>query len=171
MRHTLLRALWVTLAVTCGAAPAAAEKHAFVVGIDTYDNIRSLKKARGDARAMEAVLKELGFTVIKVEDATRSSFNKAWQDYLDTLKQDDVAAIFFAGHGVELGGRVYLVPRDVPYVKASRQDQLMRKSISFPELLSDLHERKTKFNLVILDACREKSVRRRRPFSGQGWPP
>ena len=139
--------------------PVLAEKRvAFVVGIDKYDNLSKdaqLDKARSDARAVARLLEDLGFDLIAKEDVTRSAFNSHWQDFLNKLTPGDTAAFYFAGHGVEFGGRTYLLPRDVPSLKPGRDELLRREALSLQEFLADLKERGTRLNLVILDACRE----------------
>jgi uncharacterized caspase-like protein len=93
------------LAPTVGHAQ---KRVALVVGIDTYDYlgpVSQLKKARADARSIADSLKTLGFEVIQKDDATRSDFNNSWQDFLNKLEPGDTAALYYAGHGVEIGGR------------------------------------------------------------------
>lgn len=150
----------VLLALLLAAtAPALAEKRvALVMGIDAYDNLPAhtqLQKARADANAVGDTLKALGFEVVRAENATRSQFNSLWGDFLSKLNRGDTAALFFAGHAVELSGRNYLLPRDVPNIRLGREEVLKRESLSLPEFLTDLQERGTRVNIVILDACRD----------------
>jgi uncharacterized caspase-like protein len=140
--------------------PAAlAEKRvALVVGIDKYDNLgpqAQLRRARSDAAAVARLLKDIGFDVMAMDDVTRSAFNSHWQDFLNKLTPGDTAAFYFAGHGVEFAGRNYLLPRDVPHLKPGRDELLRREALSLQEFLTDLREKGTRLNLVILDACRE----------------
>jgi hypothetical protein len=143
---------------------ALAEKRvALVIGIDNYDNLgphAQLRKARSDAAAVARVLRELGFDVIAKNDVTRSDFNNHWQDLLNKLVPGDTAAFFYAGHGVEFGGRSYLLPSDVPNIRPGRDELLKREALSLQEFLADLREKGTKFNLVILDACRDNPFER-----------
>jgi uncharacterized caspase-like protein len=138
---------------------ASAQKRvALVIGIDRYDNLDSrvqLKKARADAKGVAETLRSLGFDVIHKDDVARSAFNSHWQDFLNKLAAGDTAAFYFAGHGIELGGRNYLIPRDVPGVRPGRDELLKRESLSLQEFLADLREKGTRLNLVILDACRD----------------
>src|SRR6476620_9189247 len=75
---------------------ASAQKRvAFVVGTDKYDNLdktRQLQRAVGDARAVGAALKGLGFEVVAAENVTRGQFNDQFQKFLDKLKVGDTAA-------------------------------------------------------------------------------
>jgi Caspase domain len=157
--------VWVALAlvVTLVAASAAqAEKRiAFVVGIDKYDNLgpqQQLQRAVNDARAVGAALGSVGFEVTSAENVGRGAFNAIWQQFIDMLQPDDTAAIYFSGHGVEIEGSNFLLPRDVPSVNFGRQEQLKRESLSVSEMLLDLRRRKPQVTLVILDACRDNPL-------------
>jgi uncharacterized caspase-like protein len=106
--------------------PAAAQKRvALVVGIDRYDNLHpyaQLKKAGADAQSVAETLAALGFDVVHKNELTRSAFNSHWQDFLNKLS----AGASSPGHGVELGGRNYLLPRDVPNLRPGREELLRR---------------------------------------------
>jgi S1-C subfamily serine protease/uncharacterized caspase-like protein len=145
-------------ALATPGAHAQNNRVALVIGIDRYDNLEpraQLKKARADARSVADALTSVGFTVIHKDDVTRSSFNSYWQDFLNQLAPGDTAAFYFAGHGIELGGRNYLLPRDVPNIRSGRDELTKRESLSLQEFLADLREKGTRLNLVILDACRD----------------
>jgi hypothetical protein len=158
-----MRAVWPSLIMALflpiAAAPAAAEtKRAFVVGIDRYDNLpeqAQLKKAVGDARAMGETFAQLGYTVTADTNTTRPRFNDRWQSFLQSIRPGDSVAFVFSGHGIEINGANYLLPRDVPRIRLGRDEQLKRESLSLSEILADLRERKPRFSLIILDAFRD----------------
>ena len=159
MLHHVRIILTAFLAFISLALPVRAERRiALVIGNDTYDKLDSraqLRKAKSDAAAMAATFRVLGFDVIQKDDVTRFAFNEHWQDFLNKLSPGDTAAFYFAGHGIELGGRNYLLPRDIPNIRPGREELLKRESLSLQEFLADLREKKTRLNLVILDACRD----------------
>ena len=137
---------------------AQAKRVALVVGINKYDNLpreRQLIKAVNDARAMEAALKSVGFDVIKAEDVGRSTFNQVWQQLLNKVSPGDEVAVFFSGHGVEIDGGNYLVPRDIPAVGSGESRRLKNEAVSFDEMRRDLATHGPKLSLFILDACRD----------------
>ena len=154
-----MRLAIVLLMLALVSSPALCQKRiALVIGVDTYDNLdqrAQLKKARADATAVAGAFASLGFDVIHKLDVARSAFNGHWQDFLNKLSPGDTAVFYFAGHGVELGGRNYLLPRDIPRVRPGRDELLKRESLSVQEFLADLREKGTRLNLVILDACRD----------------
>jgi len=154
----MVRVAIVVLAVLLLPAAAHAKRVALVVGINKYDNLpreRQLAKAVNDARAMEAALKLVGFDVVKAEDVGRSAFNQAWQQLLNKVSPGDEVAVFFSGHGVEIEGVNYLIPRDVPAVGSGETRRLKNESLSFDEIRRDLAAHGPKLSLFILDACRD----------------
>lgn len=158
-------ALTLLLALFASAAPAHATKRlAFVIGIDRYDNLtndQQLKRAVADARAMTATFKDLQFNVIGGDNVSREQFLVYWQGFLDAISPGDTAAVFFAGHGIEVEGSNYLMPRDVP--AAAKGERVLRSSaVALTEVLLDLDKRKPGTAFVVLDACRNN------PFSVSG---
>lgn len=165
----MFRASIVALALAAGvlglgglSSRALAQRNiAFIAGTDKYDNLdpkAQLQRAVNDARAVAAAFKSLRFEVISVENVTRGQFNAQWQVFLDKLKAGDTAAFYYAGHGVEIEGLNFLLPRDIPNIKFGRQEQIKRESISVAELLLDLRSRNPAITLIILDACRENPL-------------
>ena len=140
----MVRVAIAFLALMLLVSTARAEKRvAFVVGIDKYDNLgpqQQLQRAVNDARSVGAALASLGFEVVRAENVGRGAFNAEWQKFLDKLQPGDTAAIYFSGHGVEIEGLNFLLPRDVPNISYGRQEQLKRESLSVSELLLDLQE-------------------------------
>ena len=74
---------------------------------------------------------------------------------LNKLAPGDDVAVFFSGHGVEIEGGNYLVPRDVPAVGTGEARRLKNESLSFDEMRRDLAAQGPKLSLFILDACRD----------------
>ena len=153
-------------ALFLAAAPSDvhAKRVALVVGIDRYDNLpahQQLERAVADARTLATTLKELGFDVTAVENTGREGFYSAWTRFLGSVAPGDTAALFYAGHGIEMRGSNYLIPRDAP--AAEKGEIVLRNgSLALATLLDDLEERKPGVSLVILDACRNN------PFAVSG---
>ena len=143
-----------------GASPAAhaAKRVAFVVGIDAYDNLpeqQQLKKAVNDAQAIGEALVGLGYDVQKADNVGRTDFLRQWQLFLNRLEPGDDAAVFFAGHGVEIDGQNFLLPRDVPRVASGEEEVLKGSGLSLAALLDQVRDRHPQIGLYILDACRD----------------
>lgn len=140
---------------------SAAKRIAFVVGIDTYDNLGpddQLLNPVNDARAISRKLQELEFDVTDGPNVSRRQFNTKWQDILDKTTADDTLVLFYSGHGVQVDGQNYLLPRDIPYIKHGRSNELKREALNVSELLLDLRtgdRQPPKVTVMILDACRD----------------
>ena len=75
---------------------------ALVVGNDVYASMPVLLNAANDARLVTGALEAVGFTVETVLDATHSQLTAALGTFARTLRRDDVALVYFAGHGVQV---------------------------------------------------------------------
>ena len=107
------RVLFAAVATLWLGSPALAEKRvALVVGNSAYVQAGALPNPMNDASDMAEALKQVGFEVILGLDLTKSAFDGKVRDFARALEQADVAVFFYAGHGLQVGGRNYLVPVD-----------------------------------------------------------
>src|SRR5262245_33827227 len=141
---------------------------AFLVGIDNYDKVPKLQSAISDVRAARQTLisPDVGYRdadVTPLEDATQSQFTIKWQSFLDRVAASKatggVVFFYFAGHGVELKGENFLLPRDLPELDQADQTQLRKGAIDLQHLLGqfgDLQSRKDGLvGIFVIDACRD----------------
>ena len=84
------------------------------------------------------------------------------------LERADLALLFYAGHGMQVAGKNYLVPVDA---KLERAGDLSLDTIEVSQILAQMEAEK-RVNLIFLDACatirwrarfRARSARARRP--------
>jgi len=90
-------------------APGGERRVALVIGNSAY-RTASLRNPVNDARAMARALSETGFGATLMEDATRSGMRRAVREFGDEIARGGVGLFFFAGHGMQIRGRNYLVP-------------------------------------------------------------
>ena len=62
---------------------------------------------------MTLTLQAIGFSVTPLDNADRSSFNAAWQQFLGSIEPGDEVVFSFSGHGVEIEWENFLVPSDI----------------------------------------------------------
>src|SRR5262245_11389631 len=110
-------ALCYALAVL-GAPPARAErKVALVVGNSLYGQHAALPNVPNDAAAMATLLKGAGFDSVVVQsNLSVAALRGALRDFAGEVTAADVAVLFYAGHGIEVGGTNYLIPVDARLV-------------------------------------------------------
>jgi len=126
-----------------------------VVGIDRYDNIPSLQKAGNDARAVSDALEQAGFAVTTLIDSDRRDLSRALSRFSASLSPGDEAVFYFAGHGVEVEGRNYLLPADVPGMRPGEELFLINESLAADDVLSAIQSSGARVSVMILDACRD----------------
>ena len=134
-------------------APAqsrAPERVALVIGNADY-TVRPLRNPVNDARAVADSLKGLGYDVVTKENASMSAMLDAMRDFWLRSRRASVRVLYYSGHGVQYGGRNFLVPVDA-VLKA--EDEVPRKAVSASDLVDKLAASGAAVNIVILDACR-----------------
>lgn len=138
-----------------GAFPALAERHALVIGNDGYESLPGLQKARNDAEAVAAALQAQGFEVALLTDAGRREMTRGISDLAGRIAPGDEVLFYFAGHGVEVAGRNYLLPTDAPAANPGDEAFLTAESVAADDVLFTLQERGAAVTVLILDACRD----------------
>lgn len=135
--------------------PAKEQRVALVVGNSRYD--APLRNPVNDARAIAAQLREVGFSVTLLEDAPLDKMFEAIRVFGDQLRGGGVGLFYFAGHGVQIAGRNYLVPVGS---QIEREDEVVYRSIDAGQVLNKMASAGNRVNLVILDACRSNPFAR-----------
>ena len=152
-----------------GAQSNNVRRLALVIGNDSYKHVAGLTNARADATAIARALQKAGFKVTLKIDADLSGFKEAIRTFKAEVAGGDEAVFFYAGHGVELRGSNYLLPVDV---KGNEEDQVKDDAVPLQRVLEDLQDRKARFTLAIVDACRNNPFRDAgRAIGGRGLAP
>ena len=152
------------------AAPAAGtatgeKRLALVVGNADYPNA-PLRNPVNDARDLAAALSDSGFEVIRLENANLRQMRTAVREFGDRLKQQrGVGLFYFAGHGMQLKGRNFLIPVGA---QIEREDEIEFEGLDANLVLEKLDAAGNRFNIVILDACRNNPFARAFRSTAQG---
>ena len=149
----------VIVAGWCLASPAAAEKRlALIVGNSAYASASRLANPANDAGDMAAALKQIGFEVLVGADLDKRAFDAKVREFARALPAADVALFYYAGHGLQVGGRNYLVPIDA---QLQTERDLDFEGVALDFVLKQMElEREGKTNIVLLDACRDNPLAR-----------
>jgi tetratricopeptide (TPR) repeat protein len=131
---------------------------ALVIGNAAYTNVAPLTNAGRDAEALAAEFDALGFRkVTLLRDLSREQMFAALRAFAKDAETADWAVIYFAGHGLEMGGVNWLAPVDAQF-KTDRDVRL--EAVSIDELSAAI-EGVRGLRLIVLDACRNN------PFAPQ----
>lgn len=138
-------------------APAHAKRVALVIGNSSYVQ-GPLKNPVNDARAMEARLKALGFTVIKRENLRQREIGPMLREFRAAIRPGDDVLFFYAGHGLQIKGENFLPTVDA---QIEGEDDVPLFSINVnTQLLTMLEETRAGVKLLFLDACRNNPYAR-----------
>lgn len=143
------------------------KRFALLIGNSNYIHGGNLHNPVNDVRDIKRALESLGFTVIKYENCTQKEMKMAINDFGRRLNSQDVGLFFYAGHGVQVRGRNYLLPVDA---KLDSEQDAEYDCVRADRILAKMEAAGSKTNIVILDACRDNPFERawRRGQKGTG---
>src|SRR5262249_24887006 len=111
----LLAAVFLWASVDRAAAAVGGERRvALVIGNSAYQYVPHLPNPTNDAEAMAATLQKLGFEVTKGIDLDRAGTEKIIRAFSAQLPGAKVALLYYAGHGIQVADRNYIIPVDAP---------------------------------------------------------
>jgi invasion protein IalB len=144
---------------TPGPRPAVGDRRiALVIGNSAYENAPALANPRRDAVLVADILKRTGFESVTVQtDLRKDALVGALRAFAARAETADWAVVYYAGHGMEVGGVNYLVPIDA---RIAADRDVGFEAVPLEQVLNAA-ERAKKLRLVILDACRDN------PFANQ----
>ena len=146
-----------------------ASRRALVIGNDSYKQVSKLLNARADATAIADSLRNVGYQVTLKLDLNEKEMKLALRSFKAQIEGGDEVMFFFAGHGVQLGSSNYLLPVDIA---GESEEQIKDDSIQLQRVLDDMNERKAKFTLALIDACRDNPFKMAsRALGGRGLAP
>jgi hypothetical protein len=163
MTHWLSKALFVLASLTylCPLAvhaQAAEDRVAFIIGNGGYPKSLALKNPLNDATAIEKQLTSLGFETKSYKDLKVAEVSGLRQQMESRIKRNSVLFFYYAGHGVQIDGRNYLLPVDA---SVNDGEKASKESLYLGDVLHAIERMRPKIAVVILDACRDN------PFKDQ----
>ena len=109
LRSLNLGLLFVFLTAAQGTAYAA-KRVALVLGNSAYTHAPPLPNPVNDANDIAAKFMDLDFVVSLAVDATKAETDVIMREFADALEGAEVAIFFYAGHGLQVGGRIISCP-------------------------------------------------------------
>ena len=163
VRHllALLVLLGPTLAAAQGDKP---QRVALVIGNAKYAEA-PLPNAVNDAADIAKELQAAGFSVLHRENASLKDMRLALREFGDKLGKSATGVFYYAGHGLQVRGRNYLVPVDADI---AREDEVQFSAVDLAAVMEKLDTARNPVNLVILDACRNNPFARRFTLANAG---
>jgi uncharacterized caspase-like protein len=135
-------------------AASAGRRVALVIGNGAYAHVKALPNPPNDARSIAKSLRHIGFAVSEGVDLDRAAMQKMTRDFLRDAARAEVALVYYAGHGVQIDGRNYLVSVDVR-LQAGRN--ITDGMTDMDTILAGLDD-EVRTNILIFDACRNNPL-------------
>jgi hypothetical protein len=165
----MLRAsgLALGLAIFSAAAQAPLDvRLALVIGNGAYAGA-PLPNPANDAHAMADTLKQLGFAVIELQNGNRAQMAEAITNIRESLRgKQAIGMLYYAGHGLQLDWRNYMVPVDA---KLNSAADVAQQAVDVNSVIDAFKAAGNRMNILVMDACRDN------PFgniaSGKGLAP
>ena len=136
--------------------PRQLRKCALIIGNSNYPS-SILTNPENDARAVAAILQEIGFKVYQYENVKKKQMKKVIEDFALSLKGCDVGLFFYTGHGIQAFGNNYLIPVDANLLT---ERQVKDDCLEVNGVLALMEGSGTRANIIILDACRDNPFER-----------
>jgi len=132
---------------------------ALVIGNGHYpDASAPLNQPINDARALTSTLRQSGFDVDVVEDASKDDMQRAIGRLKSKIRPESVVMLFFGGYGIQAGRESYMIPVDA---RIWKEGDVRREGISVESVLETVKEKGAHAKLVVLDASRRNPYERR----------
>ena len=167
MLAVFVRMIALLLGALFVVAPAAAQggkRVALVIANAAYSNVPRLTNPPADAALVAGSLRRAGFTsVTTVRDVDKGALESALQRFGAEAEGADVAMVYYAGHGIEVAGRNFLIPIPARLVRDRDADV---EAVTLDTVLRQVEG--AKLRLVVLDACRENPFAASMARAGQG---
>ncbi len=138
------------------------DRIALVIGNSDYSNVGKLNNPKNDANDIASILCKLNFDVTKIMDASLIDIQQAVNDFLQALDEYAVGLFYYAGHGMQIDGKNYIIPVDL---KLSDKSKTIVSCYCLNSLLEGTSSYKGKTLICILDACRDNPFVIGRGFS------
>ena len=168
---TVIKAILLLFCYTLlNSSFAQTEKRlALVIGNANYEK-GALKNPVNDALLMASTLESLGFDVIlDTNIVDKINFIRTIRKFGDKRRNYDVAMVYYAGHGIQIGAENYLLPTKANF---ESEYDVTDFGVNVQDIMRYLTGITDQVNILILDACRdnpfEGNWNKTRSLKGQG---
>ncbi|UCG27377.1 MAG: caspase family protein [Bacteroidales bacterium] len=132
-------------------------RSALVIGNSGYKMGR-LANPVNDARAMAAILEQLGFNVIlRTEIPNKDEMKRVIREFRRLLEKGGVGLFYYAGHGLQVDGINYLIPVEA---QIFNEEEVEYECVEAGFVLAQMEIARNRMNVVIMDACRDNPFAR-----------
>jgi len=140
------------LALSAEAQAPVEIRIALVIGNSAYAGGAALANPANDAKAMSETLRGMGFVVVELRDGSKAQMHAAVAKVQAALKgKQGVGMLYYAGHGLQVDARNYMVPVDA---KLGKVADVPQQTVDVNAVVEAFKAAGNRMNILVLDACR-----------------
>lgn len=155
IRLTILSVL-LTFLIPTTSLSTQDRRIALVIGNGAYKS-SPLRNPVNDATDIANALRNLGFSVILKTNANQRTMEDSIRDFGKKLRLGGVGLFYFAGHGMQVKGRNYLIPIAAGIYE---ETEIKYEAVDAGRVLDAIDNAGNMLNIVIIDACRDNPFAR-----------
>ncbi|RUV69540.1 MAG: hypothetical protein EOR30_23755 [Mesorhizobium sp.] len=148
--------LFIIVSLGAEAAAPDAKRVALVIGNSKYAHAVALPNPANDAHLIASTLRNAGFQVIEGIDQDNAGMHSLISRFTEQSYDADLAVIFYAGHGMQVDGKNFLIPVDAELTSPA---YLKTRTVQIDEFMAALPPEPA-IGVIILDACRDNPLAR-----------
>ena len=149
-----VRCVLLTALLLAPAMSVAKGRVAFIVGNSSYENAPPLPNPTNDARLVARTLTDLGFEVSQHTNLSRWEIAGELSNFLKRTEGADLTLFYFAGHGMQFGGRNFLLGTDA---RLESELDIQAEALDLDQV-TRLLRKNSRAALIFVDACRDNPV-------------
>ncbi len=136
--------------LSAGTFAYASDKVALVIGNSAYPE-KPLTNPVNDAADVAAALRKLGFDVIETSDLDKRGIERRSREFRAKLQKASLALLYYAGHGMQVDGRNYILPIDA---KIDSAEDVKLEAVDLDAIMQQMRGPE-RVSIIIMDACRD----------------
>jgi hypothetical protein len=137
---------------------------ALVIGNASYKKLPVLSNPINDSKSIAIILKNLGFRVVEIEDGNKTQIEDGLKQLNSLIKDKEaIGLLYYAGHGLQVDWKNYIIPVDF---NAANAADVPKQALDVQSVIKIFQENKTRFNIIILDACRNNPLSSKTKLKG-----
>lgn len=153
---TLILLLGFNLCAT--AQDEKGNRYALVIGNSNYIDQAPLANPVPDCKLIAETLTKLNFHVDERYNLqTRREFLDAFQTLDEQARDASVVLVYYAGHGIAVGGSNYLLPTDAVL---RNEFDVEDYAVDTKSVLRYFEKQENRANILVLDACRDEPFKK-----------
>ena len=145
--------------------PKSDRRIALVVGNAAYSS-SPLRNPVNDAKDIGRLLLSKNFQTSLLLNADKRQMIEGIREFGNKLRKGGVGLFYYAGHGMQVAGRNYLIPINA---NIEIENEIPLEAVDVNRVLGYMDAAKNHLNIVILDACRDNPFARSFRSSAKGF--